>query len=249
MTRLLVLPVALLCGCGDPATPSPEIVWSPATSDVSPESEDSFVAVEPSWSAQVEAVRAGTSSEIRIALPVTSPQFRELADGCDGLTVLVLEEASLENGDLAVLPTLSRLRWIKLPFEIDDEGATAIGRCRSLEIVNLPQTSITDAGMTRIAELPRLELLRVQSPHVTDAGLEALTGLSRLRFLHLLDASITDAGLEQIAAIETLESFYLDGATRTTDDGLRSLLTERPDLHFHKDQYHIPGDPNSHPHD
>ena len=84
---------------------------------------------------------------------------------------------------------------------------------------------------------------------MTDAGLQELARSPRLRFLHLLDAPITDAGLRHVAAIATLESFYLDGATRTTDAGLRALLAERPDLHFHKDQYHIPGDPNTHPHE
>ena len=150
MRRPLALLIALLCGCDEQRTAPPEFVSVPVTSA------DSAAVEEPSWNAQVAAIRSGASSEIRVASPVSSQQFRDLAEGCDGLTTLVLEDATLDDGDLAVLPVLPRLRWIKLPFVVNDAGADAIGRCPALEIVNRPDTAITDAGLARIAGLPRL---------------------------------------------------------------------------------------------
>jgi hypothetical protein len=88
-------------------------------------------------------------------------------------------------------------------------------------------------------------LLRFGSPHVTDEGIRSVARLPRLRFLHLLDVPITDAALDHIATIKTLESFYLDGG-HASDDGLRRLIAQRPALHVHLDQTHMPGDPNAH---
>lgn len=227
----------LLAGCDGSASVS--TTGSPSAS----------TKVAASWSDQIDAVRVGRATEIRLAATVTSGQFAELATGCDGLTALVLERAQLDDADLELLTALPHLRWIKLPSSVGDEGAASIGRCQALEIVNLPAAVFSDAGLAQLAELDRLELLRFSSPNVTDAGLKELARLPRLKFLHLIDVPMTDAGLQHVADVKTLESFYLDGETGATDDGLRALLTERPDLHFHKDQQHLPGDPNSHRHD
>lgn len=205
-------------------------------------------AAEAGWYAQLAAVRNGRSDEIRLTdEPVTAARFRDLV-GCERLTTLVLDRADLRDEDLAPLRSLPKLRWLKLPARVGDHGATTIAECRSLEILNLPAATFTDTGLASLATLERLSLLRFGSPNVTDEGLKPLSGLPKLRFLHLLDVPITDAGLEHVAAIETLESFYLDGG-HTTDPGLRELLAARPDLHFHKDQRHLPGDPNADRHD
>jgi hypothetical protein len=68
-----------------------------------------------------------------------------------------------------------------------------------------------------------------------------------LRFLHLIDVPVTDAGIAHLQSMSRLESFYLDGG-RCTDDGLRALLRALPDLHFHLDQLHLPGDPKADDH-
>lgn len=228
------LTLLALAGCADSAAPEPAASIAPA---------------EPGWADQLSAVRASRSDEIRLGDHlVTAAQFRDLASGCGGLKTLVLDRADLHDDDLAALRALPNLRWLKLPAPIGDDGATIIADCLTLEILNLPAATFTDAGLAKLATLDRLTLLRFGSPHVTDAGLAPLAGLPNLRFLHLLDVPITDAGLEHIVALKTLESFYLDGG-RTTDAGLRKLLAARPDLHFHKDQHHLPGDPNADRHE
>jgi hypothetical protein len=230
----------LLIGCGTSAAPE---------SVAAPEPAAAVAPAELGWDAQLAAVRAGRSDEIRLADElVTAARFRDLATGCEGLTTLLLDRADLRDEDLVVLRSLPKLRRLRLPAPVGDDGAAIIAECRALEILNLPSASFTDSGLAKLATLEHLFLLRFGSPNVTDEGLEPLTELPKLRFLHLLDVPITDAGLKHVAAIETLESFYLDGG-RTTDTGLRDLLAARPDIHFHKDQHHLPGDPNADMHD
>ena len=203
---------------------------------------------EVTWDAQVAAVRLGTSDEIRVEeSPVTSTRFRELSHGCERLRTLVIERADLADSDLAALVGTPHLRWLKLPGSIGDDGAAAVAALKELEILNLPDARLTDAGLRRLASLDRLTLLRLGSPDVTDAGLASLRDLPRLKFLHLMGVPLTDAGVDHVAAIGTLESFYLDGGN-ATDAGLSRLLVKRPELHFHKDQRHLPGDPNTHAH-
>jgi hypothetical protein len=204
---------------------------------------------EASWDSQLAAVREGRSTEIRLSGEnVDSLRFRELAIGCAGLTTLALDRADVRDEDLEPLRSLPNLRWLKLPGPIGDAGIESIAACRDLEILNLPGAAFTDQGLVRLKTLDRLSLLRFGSPGVTDRGLEQLRSLPRLTALHLIGVPITDAGLKTVAGIESLESFYLDGGS-VTEKGLRDLLAERPDLHFHKDQYHLPGDPNADVHD
>jgi hypothetical protein len=132
---------------------------------------------------------------------------------------------------------------------IDDAQLADLRGLTELRRLNLPNSQISDRGLEVIAkEVPQLELLRLGSPRVTDAGLATIAQLKKLRFLHLLDMPITDAGLKHLEQMTWLESFYLDGGA-VTDRGLSSLIEALPELHFHRDQQHLPGDPRSDDHD
>ena len=65
-----------------------------------------------------------------------------------------------------------------------------------------------------------------------------------IRFVHLLGVPVTDAGIVALYDMHWLESLYIDGG-QITDDGIRSLLRANPELHFHRNQLHVAGDPNS----
>lgn len=240
MPRLLLFTpfaaASLLAGCGvnEPDVTPPETTAAASVETVA------------TWESQFTAVRAGRSDAVRLGeVEVTPAQLQQLGEGCEGLTTLIIDRGSAGEGSLGVLSRLPKLRQLKLPGQVSDAGIKAVSGCRELEILNLPGGVFTDRGCERIARLDQLMLLRFGSPHVTDEGIRAIAEMPRLRFLHLLDVPITDAGLEHVASIETLESFYLDGG-RASDDGLRRLIANRPDLHVHLDQTHIPGDPSAH---
>ena len=200
-----------------------------------------------SWEAQFAAVRAGESSQIHVPKPITTEQWRQLAEGCEGLTVLKLPEVQLEDAELELLSSLVSLRQLVLGAPVGDAGMASIGQCPSLEIVNLPKAVFTDDGLAELKQLPLLTLLRFGSPHVTNAGMEHLPEMPNLRFVHLLEVPITDAGLDPLKRLSLLESFYIDGGN-CTDEGLSCLLEARPGLHLHVNQLHIPGDESDHDH-
>lgn len=224
-----------LSGCG--ASPPP----------VEPVFVESAAPPEASWEEQLQAVRRGAASQIEVTGDVTPERWQQLAEGCDGLTVLKLPHATLSDEQLSMLPQLLSLRQLVLGGAVGDAGLAYVAQCPSLEIVNLPQGSFTDAGLAHLQRLPLLTLLRFGSPHVTDAGMEALPQMENLRFVHLLDVPITDAGLEPLKRCKLLESFYLDGGG-CSDEGLSCLLKSHQGLHLHVNQRHLSGDEHDHAH-
>ncbi|REJ90159.1 MAG: hypothetical protein DWQ34_17915 [Planctomycetota bacterium] len=237
--RLPVLILFLVCtGCGDHRQ----------ADSVRPAGESA--AAEQSWGEQVAAVRQGRSRQIIVKRQmITASEWADLREDCESLHVLEVGNAEgLAPADLRVLAGLPELSRLKLVAPIDDAGMEQIAPVKSLTVLNLPAAEFSDAGLAHAAQLPRLELLRFHSPHVTDAGLEHVSRMTSLRFLHLIDVPVTDAGITHLHRMTWLESFYLDGGD-CTDEGLSALLTALPDLHFHKDQLHLPGDPLAHPHD
>jgi hypothetical protein len=205
-------------------------------------------AAEPTWSEQLADVRAGRSRRIVVARQsVTASQFGELADGCSDLDVLDLESVAIGSDDLAVLAQLPHLQRIKLGGPVDDVGIGHLVKATGLTAVNLPSATFTDRGLELLSRLPKLELLRFRSPNVTDDGLKHVAAMPALRFLHLIDVPVTDAGIAHVHSMSNLESFYLDGGA-CTDVGLRALLKALPELHFHRDQLHLSGDPRADDH-
>lgn len=201
------------------------------------------------WIEQVRAVREGRTQQIIVEQQTITPlDWKELAEGCETLEVLEVSDCDdFASFDLELLETLPQLSRLKLGAPIDDAGMQRIAVAASLRALNLPAGRFTDSGLSYISMLPHLELLRFQSPHVTDAGLESVARMKSLRFLHLLNVPVTDTGLASLHRMTWLESFYLDGGG-CTDEGLSELLTALPELHFHKDQLHLPGDPHAHTH-
>lgn len=203
---------------------------------------------ERTWSEQVRDIRDGRSTQIRIEAQTVGPEaWNELRNGCGALRVLEVEQAGIGDADLHVLASLPGLTRLKLGAPITDAGVQRLAAAQNLEIVNLPEADMTDAGLAALATLPRLQLLRLRSRRVSDAGLVHIAGMKSLRFLHLIDVPVTDAGLQHLYGMTWLESFYLDGG-RCSDEGLSALLKALPDLHFHKDQLHLPGDPRADAH-
>ncbi|QDU39365.1 hypothetical protein Mal4_37070 [Maioricimonas rarisocia] len=239
LVSLLLLPVLLaMQGCGAPA-PDPAPM---STLDSTHEA---------TWTDQIAAVREGASREVVVTeTPVAEEELEMLGKGCESLEVLdigTLKSPSVAD-DLTVLQALPHLRRVRFGFEVDDAMLETLAATESLRAINLPKGTFSDAGLAKLAELPELELLRFHSPHVTDAGMQSIAAMPSLRFLHLIDVPITDDGIAALHEMDQLESLYIDGGA-CTDDGLRALLQALPELHFHRDQLHLPDDPHRHPHD
>ena len=223
-----------ILGCTEP-------VRTPPATPVSPR--------EAPWVEQIAAVRTGSVDAVRTPLtPVTTEQWTMLAQQCESLEVLEVDVRKINPDALDILGGLPELRNLILHGPIDDSWIERIAALSSIQNLNLPDAQFTDEGLVALAALPELELLRFGSAHVTDEGMRTISAFPALRFLHLIDVPITDQGLAHLHGMTALESFYLDGGD-CTDSGLRGLLQALPELHFHRDQLHLPDDPHAHPHE
>ena len=195
---------------------------------------------EPAWSQQIDAVRQGAAKRIAVSGPVSREEWNSLKSGCEQIEILEVDRAEISDKELAILTMHSKLHRLKLGIPVGDEGAELLSNCKSIVELNLPAAKLTDAGLKMICRLP-LRQLRLHGPELTDDGLTSIGGLTGLRFLHLIDVPVTDAALPTIEGLKSLESLYLDGGC-CTDEGLHRLLKARPDIHFHRDQMHLPDD-------
>lgn len=113
----------------------------------------------------------------------------------------------------------------------------------SLERLNLGRTTFDDDSLRRLEAFKNLVQLRLHAPGATDEGVAHLAALGQLKYLHLIDVPVTDAGLKKLRSLPRLESLYLDHA-RVSEAGARRFVEARPEVHFHVDGDHPPGDPH-----
>ena len=209
-------------------------------------------AAEATFAEQAAAVRAGTSTRIRVTDRELSEDEWEEVAGLEALSHLDLQEGVADDAKaivLARLPRLERLVLRESPF--GDEGFRHLAACHTLRDVNIPQARCTLVGLTALAERPRLKSLRLGSPELCPDGKGgAELGMTLLQFpalrsLHLIDVAVGDAGLEGIARYDGLWNLYLDGAG-ISDEAWERYFALHPEVHVHVDQAHHDRDPNRH---
>ena len=190
-----------------------------------------------------------SGNELALRTDVSEVELDQIAELKD-LEVLELYRLSCPNDELAqCLAGLTKLRRLRLQgITIGESVLESIALMQSIEVLNIPDSSMTDEQLGSIAKLPKLQLLRFGSPHVSDDSMPSLAEAQSLRFLHFLNVPVTDDGLRHLHGMHHLESLYIDGGNET-EDGIRALLKANPDLHFHRNQLHIVDDPNADQHD
>ena len=199
--------------------------------------------IRKTWFSQIADVKDGQSTAIVLPdLNLPPATLDSLSQVADKVTELNLSGDQLAT-KLDQITRCSALKVLHLRSELGDRELQAIAQMPNLEVLDLPLAlRLTDAGLEAIAEHPKLLLVRLRAPQVTDAGLKAFARMPKLRWLHLMEIPLTDAGLAVFKEMPKLESLYLDG-DQATDEGLSDLVLARRDLHFHRDQVHIPSDP------
>ncbi len=214
------------------------LFWKPGQLPRHPEREAQVL-----WSTLRQQVEAGHSTAI------VMPDFQLNRESLSELNSVAskITELNLSGDGLALnlepIAACTHLRVLHLRTKIGDKHLAALAQLRELEVLDLPlATGVTDAGLKSLEGHPTLKLVRLRAAQVTDAGLASFTHMPALQWLHLMEVPVTDAGLDAFRSMPKLQSLYLDG-DRATDDGLSALVLARPDLHFHRDQVHLPADP------
>ena len=236
----LILFVLLLCGNG----------CRPAPDESETTSADTSTTTAEGWEAALAAVRSGESNRIRLEnVAIGNGQFRDLGEHGTDLIWLEINQSSVDDETfIEVIHQMPKLQRVKFMGAVSDEAFRALAELPELRVLNLPAGEFGDDSLALLEDHDQLELLRFSSPNVTDAGLGSIAKIPKLRFLHLINTPITDDGLPHLYSMDQLESFYLDGG-ECTEDGLSAMIQAMPDLHFHWNQLHLPGDAKSHPHE
>lgn len=209
-------------------------------------------AAEATFAEQVAAVRAGTSSRIRVVDRALAEEEWEEIAGLEALSTLDLQEGRADDATAVLLARLPRLeRLVLRESPLGDDGFKHLAACHTLRDVNIPQARCTLVGLAALAELPKLKNLRLGSPGLCPEGIGgAELGMTLLQFpalrsLHLIDVPLGDGGLEGIARYDGLWNLYLDGAG-ISDEAWERYFALHPEVHVHVDQAHHDRDPNRH---
>lgn len=225
------------------APTQPGTSGQPGTSDA--ESEQAS----PSWEEQLARIRSGEAYTLKVETPA-GPSLLEALPGLDGkLLELLIDQGGPTDSWLKTVAQLSSLEHLRIrESPISDLGLTylAAGGER-LQILNLPQSTLTEQGIRELAKLPQLKQLRIGGPQIDDAAARALSELPNLRSLHLIGPAISADGLAALAASRKLSSLYIDDCP-LPDSAWQELFDAKPQLHVHIDQHHHDRDPNTHAH-
>lgn len=174
---------------------------------------------------------------------VVSPaEWLELKDQLKPVTRIEFLADDQPNLDWSLLSEPESLTRFRCDGPVDGSLASELAKRSELEILNIPNTAWTDADASFVSELTELTLLRIGGRSLTDASVTAFASRPKLRHLHLIGVDMTEAPLAVIAANSAIESLYLD-AIDLSGEALSSLIKQRPDLHMHLNQLHLPSDP------
>ncbi len=157
-------------------------------------------AVEATFAAQAEAVRAGTGGTIR------------------------LDETLVTDLDIANLAGLDdKLRRINLSnTELSDASLARLSKYSLLEQLRIASPHFTDHGVAVLAELPRLRYLHLIDTPLTDCAIPHLKRLAGLSALYLDGTEITLEGKRELRDALPDTHIHFDGGHYRGDPGADS---------------------------
>jgi serine/threonine protein kinase len=156
-----------------------------------------------------------------------------LASKMPGVQNLFLSGTQIDDDGMEALGRLKSLYILDLcQTKITDKGLEPLSQLTDMEELNLARTKVSNAGLIHLKNLKSLSCLELSETSVTDAGLSALTSLKKLKFLGLKKTRITNAGLSSLVRIPSLRKLILDD-TLITDEGLSTLLKMNNPSYLH----------------
>jgi internalin A len=147
------------------------------------------------------------------------------------LQVLNLQQTKVTDAGMPNLAKLKNLRKLDLGrTQVADGGMPYLAKATHLEEFNLSDTRVSDVGIRWLAHLNELKQLRLVGVEITDEGMAVIGDLTRLEGLTLSGCrGVSDRSLLHIRKLTNLRSLVAN-STGMTDDGLRTLWNDLPEL-------------------
>jgi hypothetical protein len=117
---------------------------------------------------------------------------------------------------------LTRLELSLPNADLDDDSFEALGRCASLQWLDLTGVTLTKKRIISLKGLDALQKLFLKQASIEEGALKLLNQLAELRELDLIASSIDDSDLESLLSLQNLEVLRIAN-TRVTDAGLLTL--------------------------
>jgi hypothetical protein len=138
------------------------------------------------------------------AISLTAVALTTLFNNMDPDFISRVESTPWLDGDGKPIPRVVRdaggdveeLRLSGMRLSADDFAA--IGRLRTLRILNLYRTNVANADLRQLRKLSHLEGINLTSTEVTDAAVDELMKLEALRSLCLGDVAVTPEAVARL---------------------------------------------------
>ncbi len=138
------------------------------------------------------------------------------------------------NDSLIVLPDFSALESIKLNgTQVDPRTFTVLGKCVSLQRIELEKAPVTVAGLKKLRSLKNLKYLQLFRSDVSDEGLAIIAEMNGLEQLRCGQTRVGDDGVKHLVKLKSLKAIDLSDCNRVSDLGLETL-GQLPELSFVK---------------
>ena len=145
--------------------------------------------------------------------------------------VEILDAAKCTEKGFAGLKDLPHLRKLVLgKSNLNAAAANAIGQCKELRHLGLPDADLTDGELAGLKKLTLLEHLSLNgNPKVTDKGMATVKGFERLQVLYLGGTGLTDKGLAELKVLDGLRTLSVAN-TKVTADAAEKFADDMPNL-------------------
>ena len=139
------------------------------------------------------------------------------------LVGLNLETTRVQDKNLTGLTQLQSLKTLYAPRSIGDAGLQSIAAIASLEVLVLPDSTVTSAGIKSLAKLKNLYHLSINMKRLDDEAIASIAQLEGLRSIQLTETRLTGEGFSFLSRLKKLESISIDSKAITAS-GLLSLV-------------------------
>jgi len=114
---------------------------------------------------------------------------------------------------------------------LDDTGVEEISKFKRLMVLNIDGTQITDKASKSLAKIETLRTLDISRNGISDATLTTLSTLPFLSDVVLNNTSVTPAAVTKLLRqCKTIKRVHLGGCRFISDDDIKKLKAEFPDL-------------------